>query len=172
MTVSDGPSPEPADEAVLRFVERFALELTEAGWPRMPARVFACLLAAEDGSLTARELASRLRVSPAAISGGVRYLTQLGLVRREREPGARVDHYRIDDDTWYETFARRNETLLRWDAALAEGIEVLGPEAPAGRRLQETREFFAFLHGELEAMLERWRSGERTSDTPRPAARR
>ncbi|HYZ98214.1 MAG TPA: MarR family transcriptional regulator [Acidimicrobiales bacterium] len=169
--MSDGPSPEPADEAVLRFVERFALELTEAGWPRMPARVFACLLAAEDGSLTARELASRLRVSPAAISGGVRYLTQIGLVRREREPGARVDHYRIDDDTWYEAFARQNERLHRWVAVLGDGIEALGPEGPAGHRLQETRAFFAFLHDELLAVLKRWRRGEPASDTPRPAAR-
>ena len=28
--------------------------LTEAGWPRMPARAFACLLADERGELTAR----------------------------------------------------------------------------------------------------------------------
>ncbi len=145
------------DDAVLRFVERFALMLTETGWPRMPARVFACLLCEDSGWLTAGGLAARLRVSPAAISGAVRYLVQIGLVTREREPGARTDHYSIDDDAWYEAIMRRNDALARWDEALAEGVQVVGAGAPAGRRLEESREFFAFFHDELVQMLERWR---------------
>jgi DNA-binding transcriptional regulator GbsR (MarR family) len=150
-TSSDG------DDAILRFVERFALMLTEAGWPRMPARVFACLLCEDAGSLTAGGLASRLRVSPAAISGAVRYLIQIGLVTREREPGARTDHYRIDDDAWYEAIMRRNDALVRWEEALAEAVEMVGASGPAGRRLEESREFFAFLHDEAAGMMERWR---------------
>ena len=145
------------DDAILRFVERFALMLTEAGWPRMPARVFACLLCEDAGSLTAGGLASRLRVSPAAISGAVRYLIQIGLVTREREPGARTDHYRIDDDAWYEAIMRRNDALVRWEEALAEAVEMVGAGGPAGRRLEESREFFAFLHDEAVGMMERWR---------------
>src|SRR5215211_9206123 len=76
------------DEAVRRFVERFALDLAEAGMPRMPARVFAAILSAHDGRCTAADLAGALRVSPAAVSGAVRYLAQLGLVRRERSRGS------------------------------------------------------------------------------------
>jgi DNA-binding transcriptional regulator GbsR (MarR family) len=151
------------DDAILRFVERFALALTEAGWPRMPARVFACLLCEDSGWLTAGALASRLRVSPAAISGAVRYLVQIGLVSRDREPGARTDHYRIEDDAWYEAITRRNDALVRWDAALAEGVKVVGADAPAGRRLAESREFFAFLHDELVRMMERWRQSKRSN---------
>jgi DNA-binding transcriptional regulator GbsR (MarR family) len=145
------------DDAILRFVERFALMLTEAGWPRMPARVFACLLCEDAGSLTAGGLASRLRVSPAAISGAVRYLIQIGLVTRERDPGARTDHYRIDDDAWYEAIVRRNDALVRWEEALAEAVGMVGPDGPAGKRLEESREFFAFLHDETAGMMERWR---------------
>jgi DNA-binding transcriptional regulator GbsR (MarR family) len=155
-TSSDG------DDAILRFVERFALMMTEAGWPRMPARVFACLLCEDAGSLTAGGLASRLRVSPAAISGAVRYLIQIGLVTREREPGARTDHYRIDDDAWYEAIMRRNDALVRWEEALAEAVELVGPDGPAGQRLEESREFFAFLHDEAAGMMERWRKGGRS----------
>jgi len=155
-TSSDG------EDALLRFVERFALMLTDAGWPRMPARVFACLLCEDSGWLTAGGLASRLRVSPAAISGAVRYLTQIGLVSRDREPGARTDHYRIDDDAWYEAITRRNDALVRWDEALAEGVKIVGAGAPAGRRLEESREFFAFLHDEMVQMMDRWRQRRRT----------
>jgi len=157
MSGMDTTSSSDGDDAILRFVERFALMLTEAGWPRMPARVFACLLCEDAGWLTAGGLASRLRVSPAAISGAVRYLIQIGLVTREREPGARTDHYRIDDDAWYEAIMRRNDALVRWEAALSEAVEMVGAGGPAGRRLEESREFFAFLHDEATGMMERWR---------------
>ena len=44
---------------------------------RMPARVFAALLASDDGALTSAELGEQLQVSPAAVSGAVRYLAQV-----------------------------------------------------------------------------------------------
>jgi DNA-binding transcriptional regulator GbsR (MarR family) len=155
----DDNAPHSVDaDALARFVERFAVVLTEAGWPRMPARVFACLLADERGELTARELADRLRVSPAAISGAVRYLQQISLVTRAREPGARTDHYRLDDNVWYESIVHRTAELRRWEAGLASGVEVVGASTAAGRRLEESRAFFAFLRGELPRIMERWRA--------------
>ena len=48
------------DEAVLRFVERFALILVESGMPRMPSRVFAYVLADDSQRYTARELGKRV----------------------------------------------------------------------------------------------------------------
>lgn len=141
---------------VRRFIERFALLLAEAGMPRMPARVFACVLAEDSGRLTAAELAERLEVSPAAISGAVRYLTQVGMLEREREPGARRDHYRLHDDVWGEMYVSRLGMLERWEQAMAEGAELLG-DRPAGRRMRESQEFFAFVGEELPAMLRRWR---------------
>jgi DNA-binding transcriptional regulator GbsR (MarR family) len=144
-----------ADDA-RRFVEHFALLLTEAGLPRMPARVFACVLAEDRGQLTAAELADRLGVSPAAISGAVRYLTQVGMLVRGREPDARVDHFRLHDDVWAEMYTNRLAVLSRWEDALAEGVEVLGKDSPAGRRLDESREFFEFLQGEVEGIVKRW----------------
>jgi DNA-binding transcriptional regulator GbsR (MarR family) len=148
------------------FVEHFALLLDEAGMPRMPARVFAAILADDAGRLTARELAARLSVSPAAVSGAVRYLVQAGMVSRGREPGARLDHYRLHDDLWYETYAHRGEMLGRWERAMQEGAAALGPDTPAGRRLEETREFFAFLREELPALMERWRARQPTRRAP------
>jgi DNA-binding transcriptional regulator GbsR (MarR family) len=146
------------NDDVRRFVERFAVLLTEAGMPRMPARVFACVLADDEGRLTAGELAERLGVSPAAISGAVRYLGQVGMLDREREPGERRDHYRLRDDLWYEIYAYRGEMLRRWEQAMVEGAGLLGTDRPAGRRIKETGEFFAFLREELPAMMERWRA--------------
>jgi DNA-binding transcriptional regulator GbsR (MarR family) len=145
------------EEGVRRFIERFALDLSEAGMPRMPARAFAAILSAHDGRCTAAGLAGALRVSPAAVSGAVRYLVQLGLVRREREPGERRDHYQISSDTWYEVAARREAMIIRWEQDLEDGIKAVGPDTPAGDRLEETRRFFAFYRGELDRVLRDWR---------------
>jgi DNA-binding transcriptional regulator GbsR (MarR family) len=145
-------------EGVSRFVETFAAGLVEAGFPRMPARVFVALLATDSGRLTAAELAETLRASPAAISGAVRFLIQLNLVTREREPGSRRDHYRVHDDSWYEAAIRREQLVERWERNVREGVEVLGSDTPAGARMAETLAYFEFLEEEVPAMLERWRA--------------
>ena len=85
------------EDAVARFVERFAAEMTEAGMQRMAARVFAALLADDDASMTSAELGRQLRISPAAVSGAVSYLSQVRMVGRERDPGSRRDRYRLHD---------------------------------------------------------------------------
>ncbi len=145
------------EEAVRRFIERFALDLTEAGMARMPARVFAALLTTDDGRRTAAELAGLLQVSPAAISGAVRYLTQLRMVARGREPGERRDHYQISGDMWYEVVARRDELLAHWEQDLQDGIKAVGPDTPAGARLEENRRYFQFLREEAPRVMARWR---------------
>ncbi|MCM2430258.1 GbsR/MarR family transcriptional regulator [Streptomyces sp. RKAG337] len=142
---------------VLTFVERFAAELVEAGMPRMPGRVFAALIASEQGALTSAELSERLQVSPAAVSGAVRYLAQVGMIGRERDPGSRRERYRLHNDQWYETFTRRDAIIGRWEHTLRAGVEALGPGTQAGSRIEETAEFFAFLQKELHSMMDRWR---------------
>ena len=149
--------PEDYDERLLRFVERFALVFTESGVPRMPARVFAYVLADDADRYTAGELAAGLRVSPAAISGAVRYLVQVGLLGKEREPGTRSDVYRIyDDDVWSRIYAQQAHVLESYESAAADGVNALGLDRPGGRRLEETRAFFAFMGDELPRMLARW----------------
>ncbi|MEU2895043.1 GbsR/MarR family transcriptional regulator [Streptomyces sp. NPDC001273] len=145
-------------EAVSRFVEHFAAQLVEAGLQRMPARVFAALLASDTGVMTSAELGEQLRVSPAAVSGAVRYLAQQRMVSREREPGSRRERYRVHGDQWYEALTNREAVIRRWEDALREGVTSLGEHTPAGRRLAETLAFFEFVEKEVEAMMDRWRA--------------
>lgn len=157
-----GPSTAPTeqgsyDEKTSRFVERFAAELTEAGVPRMASRVFACLLVSEAGSLTSAELSERLRISPAAVSGAVRYLAQVRLVSRERQPGSRRECYRLLSDTWYEAIGQRDAYVRRWLETFREGAQEFSPDTPAGRRIAETLEFLGFMEAELQGMMERWK---------------
>src|SRR5437016_883607 len=102
------------EQAIRAFIERFASVVVEAGVPPMPARVFSALLVTDSGRLTAAELAAWLGASPAAISGAVRYLGQLGMIRREREPGSRRDVYLVLDNVWYEVSFRQDQVLARW----------------------------------------------------------
>jgi DNA-binding transcriptional regulator GbsR (MarR family) len=150
-------TPEADEEAVLRFVEQFALVLVEAGIPRMPARVFAYVLATDVDRHTAAELAAGLRVSPAAISGAVRYLVQVGLLGKEREPGSRSDHYRVyDQDIWSAIMRQQDPVLKRTEEVLARGLELLDETRPGGRRVRETLEFYRFIRSDLTALLDRW----------------
>ncbi|MFG2114438.1 GbsR/MarR family transcriptional regulator [Streptomyces sp. NPDC048718] len=138
-------------------MERFASELSQAGMQRMASRVFVALLASEDGAMTSAELAERLQISPAAVSGAVRYLGQVDLVGREHVPGTRRERYVLHNHVWFETFTRRDQLLSRWGRMLREGAETLGPDTAAGHRVAETAEFFDFLHDEMARIMDRWR---------------
>jgi DNA-binding transcriptional regulator GbsR (MarR family) len=158
----DGDPPEPDQgpardrQAVLRFIERYASVMIDFGFARMPARVFVALLATDSGRLTAAELAELLHVSPAAISGAMRWLVQLNLASREREPGSRRHVYRVHDDVWYAASLRRDQLLAVWDRTLREGIEILGEDTPAGRRMAESMAYVEFLQEELPDLLHKW----------------
>lgn len=148
-------------DVLLRFVERFALVLTESGLPRMPARVFAYVLADDAERYTAAELASGLRVSHAAISGAVRHLVQLGYLARERVPGDRTDSYRIyDSDVWGSIILQQDRVLEGYEQVAAEGAQLLDGN-PGGRRLRETQEFFAFIRAEQPRLIARWQKRRR-----------
>lgn len=144
------------ETAVSRFVEHFAAQLVQAGMARMPARVFAALLSSERGVLTSAELSEQLRISPAAVSGAVRYLAQVNMVSREREPGSRRERYRVQGDQWYVALLNRDTILKNWQATMQEGVDRFGLDTPQGSRINDTLEFFRFLEKELGSMMERW----------------
>ncbi len=146
-----GRDPEQVD----RFVERLAASLAAAGAPRLASRVFATLMASDTGRMTAVELAESLHASSGGISGAVRYLVQVGLIRREREPGTRRDTY-VVDGSWYETTVSSSPFLTRGGSILREGLAAVGEDSPAADRLRETLDLIEFLDEETRAMLRRW----------------
>ena len=158
---TSGPG-NPAD----RFIERFAELLVTGGIARMPARVFAALMVSENGALTAGELADRLQVSPAAVSGAVRYLTGVRMIERRRPLGSRRDEYWLHDDHWYEMVMSRDGLLLAWSAQMKDGVATVGADTPAGRRMAVTAAFFDFLYEEMQSLMERWHVQRRALGLP------
>jgi len=154
-----GSAPASRDSAAVRdFIESFTSQLTQAGFPRTPARIFVALLTSDSSRLTAAELADLLQTSPASVSGGVRYLIQVGLVTAEGEPGSRRQHYRMPTDVWDEIVRLRNRQFARWVTELRDGVSALGPQTPAGSRLAETVRYFDFLSTEMSGLLTRWQN--------------
>jgi DNA-binding transcriptional regulator GbsR (MarR family) len=150
-----------AGAAEQKFVEDFASTLYASGVPRMPARVFSCLLISETGRLTAAELAECLQVSAAAVSGAVQYLGTVHLVRRVREPGSRRDVYVVEHDVWYQATVSQDALLKRWIDQLAAGLDLVGANSAAGARLSESQDFFIFLLEEMEHLRTRWAERQR-----------
>jgi DNA-binding transcriptional regulator GbsR (MarR family) len=146
------------DAATVRdFIEKFTGQLTMAGFPRTPARIFVALLTSDSSTLTAAQLGELLQTSPASVSGGVRYLIQVGLVVAEGEPGTRRQHYRMPENVWQDIVSMRDRMFGRWVAELREGVEALGPDSPAGVRMAETVRYFEFLSQEMLGLWARWR---------------
>jgi predicted transcriptional regulator len=143
-------------DGVARFVERFALALVDGGMSRMPARVFACLLAEPSGRLTAGQLADRLDVSAAAISGAVRQLVQIGMAFREREPGERLDHYAIYPEVFSEMWVTRTALIEQWADILEDGAAQYPAGDPGRARLLEAKAFFRYTIDAIPELVDRW----------------
>ncbi|MEU6798828.1 helix-turn-helix domain-containing protein [Nonomuraea wenchangensis] len=146
------PAAEPAggwpSEPVRGFVERFATLLVGTGFPRMPARVFVCLLTAGSGSLTSAELVRRLQVSPASVSKAVGYLETTGLVRRAKDAGRR-ERYVVDDDIWLRALVTDTGAHAEVAAAARHGIEIVGAGTPAADRLERMARFFTWISEQM-----------------------
>ena len=153
-----------ADE-VGEFIEGFALMLNQAGMQRMAARVFGALLAAQSDGLTAKEISEVLRVSPAAVSGAVSYLTRTGLANRVRTPGDRVDHYVVDGTTWAEAIALETDRLHEMTGWLSKGAASVPEGSPAHLRMVETQEFFEFVAAEMPKLVDRWRESRESKES-------
>jgi DNA-binding transcriptional regulator GbsR (MarR family) len=144
------------DDLRRAFAERMGGALAAAGLARLPSRIFAALLADPDGRMTAAELGRQLQVSPASVSGAVRYLDGVGMIRREREPGSRRDVFVVDDDAWRDTLMHADRVYAPMLAELDRALAAMPADDPARRRIAISREFMVFVIEEMRAMSRRW----------------
>ena len=168
MTVPSLPgSPDPPADVV----ERLGGALAEVGIPLQPARVFAALLATEDGRRTSAQLVELLDISPAAVSGAVRYLGQVRMIRRERERGSRRDVYVALDDAWHDMMMQTDQLYAPILAALVAARDHVGPGTRAGERMQLSAEFLEFIQREMDDVARRWDEYKSTRSAPAHPAR-
>lgn len=148
------PGVEPAEQA--------AAMLAAAGMARMPARVMMALVGSPDEGYTAAELADRLGVSAAAVSGAVRYLVSMRLIQRLSRPGDRRDRYDLTDDAW-SGMITSNAPLYAALAAHMDRIADENTDAPVSvARAREIADFLRYLTGRMPQLVDEWRE-ERAS---------
>lgn len=134
-----------------RLVEAFA----DAGFPRMPAAALVAVLTSESSALTAAELATELDVSPAAVSGAVRYLQTVGMMTRQRAAGDRRYVYELPEHAWYAASVN-NQALYERLASVAE-TTADSLDVPAAReRVLDMAGFFRFVQRRIPDLLEEW----------------
>lgn len=147
------------EQAMHEFVEQSAAAMAEAGFPRMPARVLMALTAAESPGLTARELGDQLVASAAAISGAVRYLQTLRMVRSVSQRGSRRVLYELPEHAWYTVTMGKNPLYDHIEALASKAVEAIDdPDSLASQRIAEMSDFFAFIQRRMPELLVEWRA--------------
>jgi DNA-binding transcriptional regulator GbsR (MarR family) len=142
---------------VKQFVEDAGILYEQMGWPRMAGRIFGWLLVCEPPHQSAEELANVVEASKGSISSMTRLLIQMGLVERMGIPGRRDTYYRIKPGSWSELMRDRMSHLTAIRELAERGLNLIASNDPeSGRRLQELRDFHAFLEQEIPAVLDRY----------------
>ena len=155
---SEHPGVEPAEQA--------AAMLAAAGMARMPSRVMMALVGSPDDGYTAAELGERLGVSPAAVSGAVRYLVSMRLVQRVSRPGDRRDRYDFVDDAWTGMITA-NAPLYAGLAAQMDAIADENAAAPASvARARDAADFLRYLAERMPRLADEWRAERESRPGP------
>jgi DNA-binding transcriptional regulator GbsR (MarR family) len=139
------------------FAERTAALLVSAGLQRMPARVLMALMTSEEGAMTSHELQSKLGVSAAAVSGAVRFLQVIKLVRRRAQSGTRRDLYELPDDAWYAA-SQNSDAIYQPLATLAESALAAIEDQSSTRasRIGEMADYFRFMQRRMPELFAEW----------------
>ncbi|WP_199335004.1 GbsR/MarR family transcriptional regulator [Streptomyces sp. GMR22] len=147
------------NERLRDLAENLALILAQGGMQKATARVMTSLLFSRQETMTAADLCEELQISSGAVSGAMKQLAQSGLLERVPAPGSRRDHYRFPDGAWARLMSQQNQLLSTMSEVAEQGLAAAdGPSTPAGRRLAEMGDFYAFMLRELPPLIARWRT--------------
>ena len=138
-----------ADHAGRFYARRF-------GMAPMVGRLIGYLAVCDPREQSITELAEALLASRSAIAGAVNYLENLGLIRRSRAAGERMDRVRIDMSSSHAMGFDVSEQREAADLA-REGLRLLA-DAPPERRaiLLEWAAFADFLVGRMPVLEQEW----------------
>lgn len=135
--------------------EQAAAMITAAGMPRMPARVLMALVAAPAGGYTAAELAERLDVSAAAVSGAVRYLQDAHFARRLPSAGRR-DRYDLVAESFHSVVIGNLPVYLRMADYVERIAAEAGDEPAVTERADEMSGFLRFMAERMPQLVDEW----------------
>lgn len=153
--------PEPPDEDWRSYAERWGLRFEDTGLPRSAGRIWGRLLTCEPEHRSLAQLCGDLGISKGTASTNTRLLEGQGLLEEVPVPGSRETHYRIPPDAFDELMRRKLEVTAAWRRLAEEGADMAAqdPEVPS-ERIEQLREFYAFIEERQREILEEWRDRE------------
>lgn len=138
--------------------------------PPIAGRMLGLLLVTNESQLSSRDLMDQLSISSASVSNMGRLLVHGGLVVRSVSPETRRDLFTLRSDAWLSQWsdfvgvAQRALDLL--EDALARRPS---DQSVSRKKLEETRDHYAFLVQDLPLQQERfrkWRAEQRGEQPP------
>lgn len=153
------------------FIEE-AARVFGAGMPPMAGRIWAYLAICDPPEQTAAMIAERLHASRGSVSGMVRLLEHIGLVRRRTRPGDRREYFDIPPEALHRLM-ESSVIRLRQTRELAEAGLALIADRPleSQARLRDIRDLYGFFEREWPAILARMHEAE-SGDTRTDGASR
>lgn len=143
-------------DALDRLAEHATDAFAAQGFPRTPAAVLMALMASDEGALEAGELAERLGISPAAVSGAIRYLVQVRFVRVGVVRGTRRHRYSLADESWYAGSLHQTDRYAQIATLVESGLPA--DDSAGTARFAEMAAFFRFLERRMPALFDEWRA--------------
>ena len=147
----------PSDEEITFADHTGRFYARRYGMAPMVGRLLGYLAVCDPREQSITELADALLASRSAIAGAVNTLETLGLIRRSRAAGERMDRVRIDMSSPHATGFDMSEYREQGDLA-REGLRMLA-DAPPERRaiLVEWAAFADFLVERLPLLEQEWK---------------
>jgi DNA-binding MarR family transcriptional regulator len=147
----------PSDEEITFADHTGRFYARRYGMAPMVGRLLGYLAVCDPREQSISELADALLASRSAIAGAVNTLESLGLIRRSRAAGERMDRVRIDMSSSRATGFDISEYQEQGDLA-REGLRLLS-DAPPERRaiLLEWAAFAEFLAERLPVLEQEWK---------------
>jgi hypothetical protein len=140
-----------------QFAEEFAVGLEGMGLPRAYGKLLGWLMVCDPPRQSSAELAAALDLSKGSVSTGTRMLENAGMIHRVAAPGQRGKAFEVSPDAIIN--AAQDSRYQVFLDLMERGLAVVGDErAPRADRLRRTRDFYAFIIGELPGLVERFRS--------------
>lgn len=150
--------PNTLEPTLQDFIGRVGLGFEKRGAPGMAGRILAFLWVAPQPVQSSSDIAQSLQTSSGTVSINTRLLEEMCLIQRVSVPGRRGAFFEVRRDAWDMMFKSQLDEVRSFREAFDAALDALHDANPERvRRLQTVRSFYAFLEGELPALVERWR---------------
>lgn len=143
------------------MMDKLALTLEGAGFPKNIAKVYSALMMAEGEGLSTSELMEEVHTSKASITAAMQFLVGVDLAERYAVRGSREAHYRVLKGRWGPIMERKLGGIAYVRKTAEEALAIAESDA-ARERLQEMHDVYEFYEREIDGIVKRW--NERTKE--------